>query len=669
MAMGDDARATAAAREIEERESIAGKMPLQRKAVTWRSVLLCLLLLPLNALWVVNMEVVRYSAHPTTISLLFNTIFLLFCLTLLNQVVLRWAPRLALERGELLLIYTILCIGSCVSGHDMLEVFVPMLTYSFKHATASNQWDQLINTHLPKWLFVSDPDIYKGYYQGNDSIWHLNYVRAWLPVVSAWTIFVTTLLFIMQCINAILRKQWTDNERLSYPLVQLPLQITSEQAFQAKGIFHNRLFWIGFILAGTVDMVNSLNYYYPGIPTILTPGFGQSYIDLAPFFAAKPWNALGWTPLSFYPFMIGLGMFMPLDFLFSCVFFYWFWKFEKVFCVAMAYDQDPRFPYTENQAFGAYLSFCLYSVWISRSYLSQVFRRALGRPSNLDDSREPMSYRNALLGIVGGVGVLVSFSAYLGMPIWIGLLFFLMYFALALAITRMRAELGTPIHDLHFTGPETIMTRVAGSKAFNGDTLTVFGLYFWFNRAYRSHPMPNQLEGYKLAEQTQTHFKQWNRAMLVLGGVAVFVSFWAILHLMYSYGAEGKSHMTFGVEPFTKIEGWMKTPEVGKLPEFLAITVGFGAAFLLQWLRVRLPWWPLHPLAFAVSSSWEINLVWCPLFLAWLIKSVLLRYSGRGGFQKSLPFFLGMMLGQFVVGSLWNIYGIARDLPTYQFWQ
>ena len=51
----------------------------------------------------------------------------------------RLAPRHALERGELLLVYTILCIGSCVTGHDMLEVFVPMLTYSFKHATSHEQ--------------------------------------------------------------------------------------------------------------------------------------------------------------------------------------------------------------------------------------------------------------------------------------------------------------------------------------------------------------------------------------------------------------------------------------------------------------------------------------------------------------------------------------------------
>lgn len=639
------------------------------KAVTWRSVLLCLILLPINAYWVVQMEVIRYSAHPTTISLFFNTIFILFCLTLLNKAVSKILPKMALERGELLLIYSILSIGSCVCGHDMLQVFVPMLSWTFKHADSSNGWATLINPHLPKALMISDKAIYDGYYLGNDSVWQWKYIRAWLPVVTAWTLFVTTLLFVMQCINSILRKQWTENERLTYPIIQLPLQITSEQAFQPKGIFRNRLLWAGFIIAGLIDCINSLNYYYPSIPTVLTPGFGQSFLDLAPYFTNKPWNAIGWTPLSFYPFMIGLGMFMPLDFLFSCVFFYWFWKLEKVTCVALAYDQDPRFPYTENQAFGAYISFCLYSIYISRSYLKQVLLRALGKDSTLSDKGEPMSYRSALLGILGGVTLLIWFANSIGMTWWVGILFFLMYFALALAITRMRAELGTPVHDLHFTGPETIMTRVAGSRTFDADTRTVFALFFWFNRAYRSHPMPHQLEAYKLAEQTRSDCRKWSGAMLFLGAAAVFVAFWAILHLMYSYGAEGKSRLSFGAEAYNNLTTWLKSPQFGKFEEGMAIFVGFGIAFLLQWLRVRFPWWPLHPLAFAVTSSWEINLVWGPLFLAWIFKSLILRYGGRGGFHRALPFFIGLMLGQFVVGSLWNIWGIWRELPTYQFWQ
>lgn len=654
---------------LQETKGGTAPQPAYGKAVTFRSVLLALILLPINAYWVVQMEVVRYSAHPTTISLFFNTVFILLVLTVLNRGVKKIAPRAALERGELLLIFGVLSVGSCACGHDMLQVFVPMLSWSFKHADSSNNWANVINPYLKSWLFISDESIYREYYVGNSTVWQLAYIKAWLPVTLAWTTFVSTLFFVMLCINTILRKQWTENERLTYPIVQLPLQITSEQAFQPNGLFRNRLFWIGFVVAGLIDTINSLNYYYPSIPTVLTPGFGQSFLDVAPFVTVKPWNAIGWTPLSFYPFMIGMGMFMPLDFLFSCVFFYWFWKFEKVFAVAMAWDQDPRFPYTESQAFGAYLSFFLYAIWISRHYIKQVCLRALGKPSTADDSKEPMSYRMALIGIIVGAIMLVSFAHYLGMELWVAILFFLMYFGLAISITRMRAELGTPVHDLHFTGPEMILTRTMGSKAFDTPTLTVFATFFWFNRAYRSHAMPHQLEAFKLAEQSRSNYKQWSWALFVLGSIGIFVAFWAILHLMYSYGAEGKSRLTFGAESYNQLNTWIKTPEKGKFQEFMAIWSGFGVAFLLQWLRVRIPWWPLHPLAFAVTSSWEINLVWGPLFIAWVCKTLILRYGGRGGFQRSLPLFLGLMLGQFAIGSIWNIYGIVKELPTYQFWQ
>jgi hypothetical protein len=287
----------------------------------------------------------------------------------------------------------------------------------------------------------------------------------------------------------------------------------------------------------------------------------------------------------------------------------------------------------------------------------------------MDDSREPMSYRTAILGIIAGAVGLVGFASYLGLTWWIGVLFFLMYFALAVAITRMRAELGTPIHDLHYSGPEQMMTQVAGSRAFNAQNLTAFAVFYGFNRAYRGHPMPHQLEAYKLAEQTRTEYRKWTGAILIFGTLAVFVGFWTILHLMYRYGVEGKSYAQIDNETFDTLTSQLKSPQWGHFQELMAIFVGAGIAFLLQALRVRFPWWPLHPLAFAVTSSWEINLVWGPLFLAWVFKALILRYGGRGGFHKALPFFLGLMLGQFVVGSLWNIYGIATELPTYQFWQ
>ena len=68
-------------------------VPAAPKSVTFRAVLLGLLLIPLNAYWVVQMERVRYSAHPTTVSLFFNCIFILVVLTGLNGLVTRWGRR------------------------------------------------------------------------------------------------------------------------------------------------------------------------------------------------------------------------------------------------------------------------------------------------------------------------------------------------------------------------------------------------------------------------------------------------------------------------------------------------------------------------------------------------------------------------------------------------
>ena len=122
----------------------------------------------------------------------------------------------------------------------------------------------------------------------------------------------------------------------------------------------------------------------------MTIGNGQSIFDLHQYFTDKPFNAIGWTPATFYPFMIGIGMLMPMDFLFSSWFFYLVWKLQHVVVVANAWDADPRMPYDNYQAFGAYFLFLVSTLWLSRTYFTQVVRCALGRPSEIDDRDEPL---------------------------------------------------------------------------------------------------------------------------------------------------------------------------------------------------------------------------------------------------------------------------------------
>jgi hypothetical protein len=75
--------------------------------------------------------------------------------------------------------------------------------------------------------------------------------------------------------------------------------------------------------------------------------------------------------------------------------------------------------------------------------------------------------------------------------------------------------------------------------------------------------------------------------------------------------------------------------------------------------------WPLNPVALPLAASWSIHLMWLPMFIAWLVKILVLRYGGRRLYQAALPLFLGLILGQAIVGSAWTFVGLLKGEPYY----
>ncbi len=59
---------------------------------------------------------------------------------------------------------------------------------------------------------------------------------------------------------------------------------------------------------------------------------------------------------------------------------------------------------------------------------------------------------------------------------------------------------------------------------------------------------------------------------------------------------------------------------------------------------------------------------WLSILIGWACQTVLMRYGGHRAFQRAIPFALGLVLGEFVIGSLWTIIGIALQINTYSFW-
>ena len=86
----------------------------------YKAILLGCIPIPFNSYWVVTIEMGRYLAYPTCISLFFNVVFTLFVLQLLSLILVRLLPRLAFTSHDLLIIYTMLSIASGISGLDMM---------------------------------------------------------------------------------------------------------------------------------------------------------------------------------------------------------------------------------------------------------------------------------------------------------------------------------------------------------------------------------------------------------------------------------------------------------------------------------------------------------------------------------------------------------------------
>ena len=103
------------------------------------------------------------------------------------------------------------------------------------------------------------------------------------------------------------------------------------------------------------------------------------------------------------------------------------------------------------------------AIWLSRSHLKVVIKCIFRRGSS-EDLDEPLRYRTAVIGIIIGMILLTLFCYQAGMSLLIIIPFFVIFFMLSTAITRMRAELGPPTHELVNMNAGNMLVDILGSR-------------------------------------------------------------------------------------------------------------------------------------------------------------------------------------------------------------
>lgn len=652
-------------------------------ALSWRALLLGVLLAPLVCYWIAYTQIRANSTDLVMMSLFTAAVFPLLVLLALNTLLHRLAPRVALSRGELLTIYVMLTSTVGLAGGG----FVPFLAANIAapHHYNENGWADWL-PHLKPWASVADPEAVKRFYEGQSGLSDPILWRAWTTPILLWSGFLLTMLFWGYCLNTLLRRPWMDNEKLPFPIAQIPLEITgagtgggrpgAPGAGSEVPFWQNRLLWIGIALPVIFQSINSASQTFaPSIPYFrIKP---DDSLNLGGFVAnVHPWSAVGYLTLAFYPLAIGLVFLLPTDVSFSCWFFYLVGKAELVLSSAAglnapgASQAASRMPYILEQGTGAFLGLALLSLWASRRHLQRCWEQAWSGQRLLDDSDEPMSYRAAVFGGLAATLAMAAFATAMGITWYVSLLFFVLYGMFLITYTRIRAEVGLPWVMAALYNPHGLLFDIGGAGHHNAQNIVALGRFEWFEMDYRSHMMPNQLDAMKIARSSHVSLRGLSVA-IALATLAALVGSWlSCLHIFYTYGATTANVNTWyagaGRTAFDLVNNRVHNPTPTDMPRVLAVLAGAGVTAALTFLRTQFASWPFHPIGYVVANTWTMDWLWCPTLIAWLCKALVLRYGGVRLFRTVLPFFIGLVVGDLLIAALWTLLFLALNIPGFR---
>jgi hypothetical protein len=620
-----------------------------------RSILCGVLLIVVVAIWQQQSTQMAGSADLMVISPPVPAVlFLLLLVGCLNPLLKRLDPRLPFNSSELITVFTMTIVGLPLVTTGWAQAILPSRIAFRYYATPENGYQRDFFSFVKSWVGPADPEVVRGFYEGGAAAvpW-----LAWMPSLLVWGAFTLVFYFTFVCLAVLVKDHWMERERLSFPLLKLPLELIAS-AERRDSILKNRLLWLGCLIPLVLHTLNGLNAYIPGMPTI------DIRFDISGKLHNYPWSNMSGVGIFFRPLLVGVGYLMNLDVSFSLWFFFLVQKLMLVVSAAMAWGGTESsmsgFPFANQQRSGAVIMLGLVYIWMLRKHLGSSFAASFfraGRDNETVKEQGQASQRLAWLGLIGGSLAVVGFSVALGMSLVVGSCFFLLIFLHIFVLTKVRAEGGVPCIYV-YEPPGDILKMPLGSHALGTSNLTGMALLGWIMQDARAAMMPNMLDGYKLNRDDRKPFKGMMLVFLVAILAGMICGVWTQFELCYEYGMNslGRWRSNESHRWFQELSGLIQNPSQAKSMMPMAF-VGVGALItaLLSFLRMRFLWWPFHPIGYAFGSILWVE--WSCIFFGWLARLVIHRLTGGRGYRRFLPFFLGLIMGDFIMYGFWGIMG------------
>ncbi len=509
-------------------------------------------------------------------------------------------------------------------------------------------------------------------------------MRQWGMPIFAWSALVAALFAGFLGLNLLMRKQWAEYERFSFPLIILPRQLfTESMGLNGKilfPIFRNRVMWIGFVCMVPLLLLKGLHFYNPAIPSPEIASTPLAQYVTNPLAKAYLSNiSIGNVGFS----VLAILLLVETNILFSLWSFFLLFQLWNLGGPALNLNRIPGYPWRDQQTMGAFIGYALVALFVARRHLKDVFRlvfRRAGRDATPDVRQSAQTYRVALALVAFSLAILALWGIWTRMGATPSLLFFGYMLVLGFAAGKIRAECGapygyiTPYVGMQFAG-------ALGGFAFFGPTgmlVATIASGFMTTSCFLLIA-PVQVEMMELGRQFDVRLRDVSGglALGLIGGLLIggFVT------LCWAYGYGANNFQT--AWPYQ--QNWFfsnfRTPEAAADRAFNAGTLhaipetrmlnmahnvdakglGIGAVITiaLAWLRNQFMWFPLHPLGYLLASTYFMAGAWFSIFLAWAVRTLIFRIGGAQVIRKGLvPFCIGMFLACITSVVFFNLVGL-----------
>jgi hypothetical protein len=632
----------------------------------------------------------------------------LFCafVVVVNGPLSRYLPRWAFQSDELAIVLSMMLVSCALPTRGLMQMWPTSLVGVWEHSLMHPEDHAVFELlKLPSWFWpgsgkrqgASDPAI--AWFSGSAPLgtttaqW-LKVSEAWIGPVVGWGVFFIGVAMAVMGLSAIAAQQWIENERLTFPVstVQLAIVQAPQPGHWFNSTFRNRAFLVGFGVVGTLRIVGGLREYFPNN----IPGIPMAY-DLRLLFVAPPFSYIdSWiTSQTIYPFVIAMTFFIAgrISFsLWTCVIL------SQIPNLIMGPMQTSMGPHRSEVNLGALLSYALMILYSGRHSYAGTLKSML-TPRPVPSHGRPSYNRAAGYFALAGFIISVAWLTIVHMPVIPAILLIgsllLIWLVMANVVARSGLLVANTLATPHewfaygFSNPgglaavnaSDIRTQffaqlVGGMWAYNTDHLSV----------YTTHSIEVCAESAPRARNGSLF-----AALALSLGVSFFASLGSTLWCQYHYASTlDETHTSpVNAEVFNGQPQWTMDHTVLTIRSGLenahrthsawpwvgtAAVVTAGSAFC----QLRYSAWPLHPIGLLMMYSYPMRRIWFSVFLGWFLKTVLIRLGGAKLYQRSVPLFLGIVIGEIMMAALFAIlaatiwavggqYKVIPTLPTSQF--